>query len=208
MVDTPLAVKKNCSYLYTSLLSFLIYKGIGIHVWNVNKNTSFFFKKGKIGPVWFQSSYKKGAVKKQVKAVLEPFLIKLQPFQEHLFYRTTHHPDDYFYHSWFKDITQRKKCPYLELFRSTFSRIRTEYEEILRISPYSVRMQGNVDQNNSEYGHFLRSVNFSNVLLMIKFVLTSVQGKKLSLHGEWNFPLRISLVTANKSAVLFGHFFL
>ena len=27
----------------------------------------------------------------------------------------------------------------------------------LNISPYSVRMRGNTDQNNSEYGHFLRS---------------------------------------------------
>ena len=26
-----------------------------------------------------------------------------------------------------------------------------------RISPYSVRMRENTDQNNSEYGHFLRS---------------------------------------------------
>ena len=28
----------------------------------------------------------------------------------------------------------------------------------LRISPYSVQMQENVDQNNSKYGHFLRNV--------------------------------------------------
>ena len=31
------------------------------------------------------------------------------------------------------------------------------YGEILRISPYSVWIRENVDQNNSEYGHFLRS---------------------------------------------------
>ena len=35
--------------------------------------------------------------------------------------------------------------------------IGTEYKEILCISPYSVRMRENTDQNNSEYGHFLRS---------------------------------------------------
>ena len=29
----------------------------------------------------------------------------------------------------------------------------------LRISPYSVRMQTNANQNNSKYRHFLRSVN-------------------------------------------------
>ena len=51
----------------------------------------------------------------------------------------------------------RKKCPHSELFCSVFSRIRTEYGEIRSISPYSVRMRENTDQNNSEYGHFLRS---------------------------------------------------
>ena len=55
----------------------------------------------------------------------------------------------------------REKCLYPEeLFWSAFSRIRTEYKEILRISTYSVRMWENVDQNNSEYGHFLRSVPY------------------------------------------------
>ena len=49
----------------------------------------------------------------------------------------------------------REKCPYLELFWFIFSRIRTEYGEIHRISPYSVRIRENADQNDSEYGHFL-----------------------------------------------------
>ena len=39
-----------------------------------------------------------------------------------------------------------------------FFRICTEYGEMLRISPYSVRLQENADQNNSVYRHFLRSV--------------------------------------------------
>ena len=77
----------------------------------------------------------------------------------------------------------RKKCPYSELFWSAFSRIRTEYGEILwdirislysvrmrkmrtritpntdtfYLSPYSVRMPENANKNNSKYGHFLRS---------------------------------------------------
>ena len=51
----------------------------------------------------------------------------------------------------------RKKCSYPELLWSVFFRIRTEYGEILRISPYSVQMRENTDQNNSEYGHFSRS---------------------------------------------------
>ena len=54
----------------------------------------------------------------------------------------------------------REKCPYLELFWSLFSRIRIEYGEILRISPYSVQMRENTDQKNSEYGHFWYSVYF------------------------------------------------
>ena len=62
-----------------------------------------------------------------------------------------------------------EKCPYSELFWSAFSRIWTEYGEILRISPYSVRMLKNVDQNNYEYGHFLHSV----------FIIKSFENKQL-----------------------------
>ena len=51
----------------------------------------------------------------------------------------------------------REKCLYSELFWYAFSRIWTDYREIFRISPYSVRTWGNTDQNKSEYGHFLRS---------------------------------------------------
>ena len=41
----------------------------------------------------------------------------------------------------------------------------TEYEEILRISPYSVRMRENMDENNSEYGHFSRSAILKMLIL-------------------------------------------
>ena len=58
--------------------------------------------------------------------------------------------------------TLRKACPYLELFWSAFSRIRTEYGEKLRISLYSVQMRENMDQNNSECGQFLRSDNVND----------------------------------------------
>ena len=53
------------------------------------------------------------------------------------------------------------QCPYLELikkrfwirsfFWSVFSRIRTEYGEIIRISPYSVRLQESSDQKKLRY---------------------------------------------------------
>ena len=45
----------------------------------------------------------------------------------------------------------------LGVFLSIFSRIRTKYGEILRISPYSVQMRENMDKKNSENGHFLSS---------------------------------------------------
>ena len=51
----------------------------------------------------------------------------------------------------------REKCRYSELFWSAFSHIRAEYGEIRSISPYSVRMWENADQNNSEYRNLLRS---------------------------------------------------
>ena len=51
------------------------------------------------------------------------------------------------------------KCPYSKV--SVFSHIRTEYGEILSISPYSVRMRINTDQKNSEYGHISRIILLS-----------------------------------------------
>ena len=60
-----------------------------------------------------------------------------------------------------ENYTLHEKCTYSELFWSTFSRIRTESGEILYISPHSVRMRENVDQNNSKYGHFSRSDMYS-----------------------------------------------
>ena len=51
-------------------------------------------------------------------------------------------------------LALRIKCPYSEFFWSVFLRIRTEYGEILRISPYSVGIRENTDQKNSEYRQF------------------------------------------------------
>ena len=80
-------------------------------------------------------------------------------------------------HFWW--LTLRKRCPYSELFWSVFSRIRTEYEEILRISPYSFRMRKNKDQNNSEYRHFSRSVTTKN-----RYPFT----RKSSIRDVWQGP--------------------
>ena len=59
-------------------------------------------------------------------------------------------------------VTLRKKCQYSELFWSAFPRIWTEYGEIRSISPYSVRIRENTEQNNSKYRHFLRIVKQKN----------------------------------------------
>ena len=50
------------------------------------------------------------------------------------------------------------ECLYSKFFWYVFSRIWTEYKEILRISPYSVRRRENTDQKKSKYRHFSRSV--------------------------------------------------
>ena len=42
----------------------------------------------------------------------------------------------------------------------TWVMLKTEYREVLGISPYSAWMWENADENNSEYDHFLRSVWF------------------------------------------------
>ena len=65
-----------------------------------------------------------------------------------------------------------KSVRILSFFWSTFSRIQTEYGEILRISPYSVRMRENADQKNSEYGHFSCSVTVIKLLNFWHFLNT------------------------------------
>ena len=69
----------------------------------------------------------------------------------------------------YKSIALHEKCPYSELFWSAFSRIWTEYREILR---------KNADQNNSEYEHFLRSVDWL-VLYVCKIFLAWINRKYL-----------------------------
>ena len=68
--------------------------------------------------------------------------------------------------------TLREMCPYSELFWFVFSRIRTQSGKIRSISPYSVQMRENTDQNYSEYGHFLRSGNgFKNIKQYLELML-------------------------------------
>ena len=72
----------------------------------------------------------------------------------------------------------REKCPDTELFWFEFSRIRTEYGDILRISTYSVRMRENKDQKKLRiWTHFTQC----------SFVLHSLFKLKVSLY----FPVNI-----------------
>ena len=86
-----------------------------------------------------------------------------------------------------------EKCPYSELFWSVFSHIWTEYVEILRISPYSVRLRENTDQNNSEYGHFLRSdTNIENLILSPGFLVTNrfnLENKRLRTITDYDLKI-------------------
>ena len=58
-----------------------------------------------------------------------------------------------------------EKCRYSEFFWSVFSRIWTEYWEIVRISPYSVEMRENTDQKtlNTDTFHELCVLTCSSV---------------------------------------------
>ena len=69
---------------------------------------------------------------------------------------------------------------------SAFYRIQIEYVEILRISPHSVRMRGNRDQNNSGYGHFLRSIeaSFQQKCKMVSKSLNEIGLKSISFNKD------------------------
>ena len=67
-------------------------------------------------------------------------------------------------------------CPYSDLFWSVFSLIQSEYEEILCISPYSVNIRRNADQNNSEHEHISRSVKLSQPSMLV----TCFQNSKIN----------------------------
>ena len=84
------------------------------------------------------------------------------------------------------NTSPRKKCPYSELFWPTFFRIRTEYGEILLISPYSVRMRENADQNNSENGQFLcsASVSLSSFFQTDKIIYTWISNNLLQMRKK------------------------
>ena len=70
----------------------------------------------------------------------------------------------------------RGKCPYSELFYSTFSRIRTEYGEIQSISSYSALMRENADQKTPNTDTFC-AVIVSKSLVCFRQTSSSTRSK-------------------------------
>ena len=88
---------------------------------------------------------------------------------------------------------------------SAFSRISTKYGEILLISPYSIRMRENADQNNSKYGHFLRSNTLQNSFFEEHSFSEAVQWKCFAKKGSLEFPQNLqenSSLFLNRAAAL------
>ena len=115
-----------------------------------------------------------------------------------------------------------------------FCCIRTKYGEIRSISPYSVRVREDMDQNNSEYGHFWRSEVYITTKMvknmmksMVVMSLVMMQGLKNSVeqlidklifwkkilyeiwifHGKWKF-FKLTVWKVFRIRSFFGSYFL
>ena len=95
-----------------------------------------------------------------------------------------------------RNTSLREKCPYLKLFWSAFSHIRTKYGEILHISQYSVQMR-NGTHSHLSIDSFM--VHFTNTWMLlwntdsILTLLPSVQRLRFistlqySVNNPWSF---------------------
>ena len=112
------------------------------------------------------------------------FPVDLATFTEEIFNGKLHILCSELLHRlWLKKIkvessTLRRNCPYLDLFWSLLSRIQIEYGEVLCISPYSVRIRENTDQNNVEYGHAV----LLKIVLQNSYPATRLKQVDRSLH--------------------------
>ena len=100
------------------------------------------------------------------------------------------------FHCWSQvgliSFTLRKKCFYSKLFWSAFFRIWTEHTEIRIISPYSIRMWENAEQNNSVYGHFQYNFKRLNYLSDVEFVtcIAKINCSGLITSAKWLLTIR------------------
>ena len=80
-------------------------------------------------------------------------------------------------------------------FWSVFSRIRTEYGEILRISPYSVRMQENTDQKKLRIWTLFTQWLFLILLPLLKILLSTLHMLELLIfRSSLNSPKYLNLI--------------
>ena len=93
----------------------------------------------------------------------------------------------------------RQKSPYSEFFLSVFSRIWTEYGEILCFYPYSVKMQEKTDQKNTEYGHFLRRDHLTNQWIYQQTAQRCIQNPVKNLRQKF-----LAKIVNGKSYYLFS----
>ena len=91
---------------------------------------------------------------------------------------------------------RRDKYPYSEFFWSVFSRIRTEYGEILCISLYSAQMRENMDLKTFEYGNLSHSAHVLITFFAGWYVLKSSPAGSEQLKG-----------TLDKEGALYPHHF-
>ena len=61
--------------------------------------------------------------------------------------------------------------------------MRTEYGEKIRIFPHLVQMRENMEQNNPEYGHLLRSIEHSVTLEEPKMRQRNLESSNISLEN-------------------------
>ena len=82
-----------------------------------------------------------------------------------------------------KFMSLRKNCPYSDLFWFVFSRI---------ISPYSVRMPENKEQNNSEHRHFSRSMCAAcelHAIQIIPYYFEAIEVEKQQFIYWFNYEI-------------------
>ena len=82
-----------------------------------------------------------------------------------------------------------------------FSGIRTEYGEVLRISPYSVLMQENTYQNNSEYGLFRAVIVTGMTTKTQNFCLLTYEPISFRSYGKFGIITSLYQQLANLKTI-------
>ena len=101
-------------------------------------------------------------------------------------------------------VSLHERHRYSELFWSLFSRIRTEYGDIVRISTYSVELRENTDQKNIKYGHFSRSLCFD--LWFCSLLNTRLYFNNIESHTEKKWQILLDMWGSVNRQSVWEHF--